>query len=55
MVFRIQGDAIEYVYPVFFGFLTDTTGAISVVKGLMTESGGPVIMTELDNIHFMIL
>jgi hypothetical protein len=55
MVIRIQGWSIEYVSPVFFGFLTNTAGVISVVESLMVGAGVPVIMTELDDIHLKIL
>jgi hypothetical protein len=55
MVISIQGHTIEYVSPIFFGFLTDTAGMISAVEGLMAGSGVPVSMAELDDIHLKIL
>jgi hypothetical protein len=54
-LYHIQGWAIEYVSPIFFGFLTKTSGVISAIEGLMTGAGVPVIMAELDNIHLTIL
>jgi hypothetical protein len=55
MVTRIQGRAIESMYPAFFGFLTETAGLISAVEILMAGAGVPVIMAEPDDIHLNIL
>jgi hypothetical protein len=43
MVIRIQVWKIEYMYPVFFGFLTETEGEIFMVESM-----------TLDNIHLKI-
>jgi hypothetical protein len=42
MVICIQGWAIEYVSPVFFGFLKETAGVITTVESLMAGAGMPV-------------
>jgi hypothetical protein len=55
MVIHIQGLAIEYVSPVFFGFLTETAGDIFAVESMIVGAGVPVTMAELDDIHLMIL
>jgi hypothetical protein len=55
LVIHIQGQTIQYLSPIFFGFLTYTADAISVVDGLMAGAGVPISMTELDGIHLMII
>jgi hypothetical protein len=55
MVIHINGQAVKYVSPIFFGFLTEAAGAISAIEGLMTGSSLPIIMAKLDDIHLTIL
>jgi hypothetical protein len=55
MVIRIHGRAIGYVLPVLFYFPIETAREISAVKSLMAGAGVPVLITELDEIHLMII
>jgi hypothetical protein len=55
IVIRIQGRVIGYVPPVLFDLPIETEREISAVKNLMVGDGVPLLMTELDKIHLMIL
>jgi hypothetical protein len=55
LIILIQGREIEYVSPIFYVFMTETAREISALEGLMVGAGVPVIMTEVDDIHLVIL